>query len=98
MEQISEKPKRKFHLPAKFAPLGFLWKDITRDKDAFRILIACTLAMVTTGLEPAFLTLSTSEIQNRLRTPESHAPMFIALGFRRDLAIIIREHPQVGAS
>src|SRR5512139_628694 len=81
MEQISEKPKRKFHLPARFAPLGFLWKDITRDKDAFRILIACTLAMVTTGLEPAFLTLSTSEIQNRLRTPESHAPMFIALGF-----------------
>ena len=81
MEQITEKPKRKFHLPAKFAPLGFLWKDITRDKDAFRILIACTLAMVTTGLEPAFLTLSTSEIQNRLRTPESHAPMFIALGF-----------------
>ena len=81
MEQITEKPKRKFHLPARFAPLGFLWKDITRDKDAFRILIACTLAMVTTGLEPAFLTLSTSEIQNRLRTPESHAPMFIALGF-----------------
>ena len=81
MEQITEKPKRKFHLPAKLAPLGFLWKDITRDKDAFRILIACTLAMVTTGLEPAFLTLSTSEIQNRLRTPESHAPMFIALGF-----------------
>lgn len=81
MEQITEKPKRKFHLPDRFAPLGFLWKDITRDKDAFRILIACTLAMVTTGLEPAFLTLSTSEIQNRLRTPESHAPMFVALGF-----------------
>jgi MFS family permease len=58
-----------------------MWKEVTRDKDAYRILIACTLAMVTTGLEPAFLTLSTSEIQNRLRTPESHAPMFIALGF-----------------
>src|SRR5512139_2683158 len=81
MEQTPERPRQKFHLPAQFAPLGFLWKDITRDKDAFRILIACTLAMVTTGLEPAFLTLSTSEIQNRLRTPESHAPMFIALGF-----------------
>jgi hypothetical protein len=36
---------------------------------------------MTTGLEPAFLTLSTSEIQNELRTPESHAPMYVAVGF-----------------
>ncbi len=81
MEKTPEKPRHKFHLPAQFAPLGFMWKEVTGDKDAFRILIACTLAMVSTGLEPAFLTLSTSEIQNELRTPGSHAPMFVALGF-----------------
>jgi MFS family permease len=81
MEQHPVKTKRKFHLPARFAPVGFLWADVTRNKDAFRVLIACTLAMITTGLEPAFLTLSTSEIQNELRTPESHAPMFVAVGF-----------------
>jgi MFS family permease len=81
MEQHTNKSKRKFHLPAQFAPIGFLWKELTRDTQAFRVLIACTLAMVTTGLEPAFLTLSTSEIQNELRTPESHAPMYIAVGF-----------------
>jgi MFS family permease len=81
MEQHPVKTKRKFQLPAQFAPIGFLWKELTRDTHAFRVLIACTLAMVTTGLEPAFLTLSTSEIQNELRTPESHAPMYIAVGF-----------------
>jgi MFS family permease len=81
MEQPPGKPKRKFHLPAQFAPVGFILKEVTRDKEAFGILIACTLAMVTTGLEPAFLTLSTPEIQNQLRTPGSHAPMFVALGF-----------------
>src|SRR5512139_1868269 len=81
MEQTPERPRQKFHLPAQFAPLGFMWKEVTRDKDAFRILIACTLAMVTTGLEPAFLTLSTSEIQSELRTPGSHAPMYVAVGF-----------------
>jgi len=37
--------------------------------------------MVTTGLEPAFLTLSTSEIQNRLRMPGTQAPMYVAVGF-----------------
>jgi MFS family permease len=81
MEQPPGEPRHKFHLPTQFAPLGFLWKEVTRDKEAFRVLIACTLAMVTTGLEPAFLTLSTSEIQNELRTPESHAPLYIAVGF-----------------
>jgi MFS family permease len=81
MEQHPVKAKRKFQLPAQFAPIGFLWADVTRDKDAFRVLIACTLAMVTSGLEPAFLTLSSSEIQNELRTPESHAPMYVAVGF-----------------
>jgi MFS transporter, DHA2 family, multidrug resistance protein len=81
MEQHPVKTKHKFQLPAQFAPIGFLWKELTRDTRAFHVLIACTLAMVTTGLEPAFLTLSTSEIQNELRTPESHAPMFIAVGF-----------------
>ena len=81
MEEHHSKPKRKFQLPAQIAPLGFLWKQLTRDREAFRILIACTLAMVTTGLEPAFLTLSTPEIQNRLRAPDTHAPMFIGLGF-----------------
>jgi len=77
MEQHPVKTKREFHLPAQFAPVGFLWKDLTRDTQSFRVLIACTLAMVTSGLEPAFLTLSTSEIQNELRTPESHAPMYL---------------------
>jgi MFS family permease len=81
MEQHPGKTKPKFHLPAQFAPLGFLWKELTRDTQAFRVLIACTLAMVTTGLEPAFLTLSTSEIQSELRTPGSHAPMYVAVGF-----------------
>ena len=81
MEQHPGKTRRKFHLPAQFAPLGFLWKEMTRDKEAFRTLVACTLAMVTTGLEPAFLTLSTSEIQSELRTPGSHAPMYVAVGF-----------------
>jgi len=81
MEQHPSKSTHKFHLPGQFAPLGFLWKEVTRDTQAFRVLIACTLAMVTTGLEPAFLTLSTSEIQNELRTPGSHAPMYIAVGF-----------------
>ncbi len=81
MEGHPGKPRRKFQLPAQMAPLGFIWKQVTRDREAFRILIACTLAMVTTGLEPAFLTLSTSEIQNRLRTPESHAPMYVAVGY-----------------
>jgi MFS family permease len=57
MEQPPVKTKRKFHLPAQFAPIGFLWADVTRDKDAFRVLIACTLAMVTSGLELAVLTL-----------------------------------------
>ena len=81
MERHPGKTKRKFHLPAQFAPLGFLWSELTRDKQAFRTLIACTLAMLTTGLEPAFLTLSTSEIQSELRTPGSHAPMYVAVGF-----------------
>jgi MFS family permease len=81
MEQHPGKTKHKFHLPAQFAPLGFLWNELTRDTQAFRVLIACTLAMVTTGLEPAFLTLSTSEIQSELRTPGSHAPMYVAVGF-----------------
>jgi len=81
MDQHPVKTARKSHLPAQFAPLGSLWKEVTRDRQAFRVLIACTLAMVTTGLEPAFLTLSTSEIQNELRTPGSHAPLYIAVGF-----------------
>lgn len=81
MDGQPSKPRRKYQLPAQMAPLGFLWKKVTGDREAFRILIACTLAMGTTGLEPAFLTLSTPEIQNRLRAPESHAPMFISLGF-----------------
>jgi hypothetical protein len=37
---------------------------MTRGKEAFRVPIACTPAMVTTGLEPAFLALPTSEIQS----------------------------------
>jgi MFS family permease len=81
MEQPQSKPAGKFHLPVQLAPVGLIWKELVRDPQALRVLIACTLAMVTTGLEPAFLTLSTSEIQNRLRTPGSHAPMYIAVGF-----------------
>jgi MFS family permease len=81
MEQPPREPRHRLHRPAKLAPVGFLWNELTRDKDAFRILIACVLAMVTTGLEPAFLTLSSPEIQNELRTPSSHAPMYIAVGF-----------------
>jgi len=81
MEQPQSKPAGKLHLPAQLAPVGVIWKELVRDPQALRVLIACTLAMVTTGLEPAFLTLSTSEIQNQLRTPGSHAPMYIAVGF-----------------
>jgi MFS family permease len=81
MEQPDSKPVRKFHLPAQLAPVGLIWKELVRDPKALRVLIACTLAMVATGLEPAFLTLSTTAIQNRLRTPESNAPMYIAVGF-----------------
>ena len=83
MERHPGKTKRKFHLPAQFAPLGFLWSEFEPlQKQAFaRSLIACMLAMLTTGLEPAFLTLSTSEIQSELRTPGSHAPMYVAVGF-----------------
>ena len=81
MEQPQSKPVRKFHLPAQFAPVGLIWKELVRDPQAVRVLIACTLAMVTTGLEPAYLTLSSPEIQNRLRIPGSHAPMVIAMGY-----------------
>ena len=81
MEQSQSKPARKFHLPAQFAPVGIIGKELIRDPQARRVLIACTLAMVTTGLEPAFLTLSTTFIQTRLRTPGSNAPMFVAVGY-----------------
>ncbi len=81
MEEPQNKPVRKFRLPAKFAPMGLVWNELTRDPQAKRVLLACTLAMVTTGLEPAFLTLSTTQIQTRLRIPESNAPMFVAVGY-----------------
>ena len=81
MEKSQSKPARKIHLPEKLAPLGLIWKELGHDPQAFRILVACTLATVTTGLEPAFLTLSTAEIQNQLRTPGSNAPTFVAVGF-----------------
>ena len=81
MEQSQSKPGRKPQIAERLALLGLIWKELGRDPQAFRILIACTLATVTTGLEPAFLTLSTSEIQNQLRTPGSNAPTFVAVGF-----------------
>ena len=81
MEQPQSKPARKFHLPAQIAPVGLVWNELIRDPQKRRILIACTLAMVTTGLEPAFLTLSTTAIQTRLRIPGSNAPMFVAVGY-----------------
>ena len=81
MEQPRSKPARKFQLPAQFAPVGLIWKELVRDPKAFRTLIACTLAMVTTGLEPAFLTLSTSEIQNQLRTPGTQCAHVRRRGF-----------------
>jgi len=81
IDQPQNKPARKFRLPAQFAPVGIIWKELVRDPQAVRVLIACTLAMVTTGLEPAYLTLSSPEIQNRLRIPGSHAPMVIAMGY-----------------
>ena len=81
MEKSQSKPAGKFHMPAKLAAFGLIWKELGRDPQAFRILMACTLAYVTTGLEPAFLTLSTSAIESQLRTPGSNAPMFVAVGF-----------------
>jgi MFS family permease len=81
MEEPQSKPKRKIQLPAQFAPVGLIWNELIRDPQARQVLIACTLAMVTTGLEPAFLTLSTTFIQTRLRTPGSNAPMFVAVGY-----------------
>jgi MFS family permease len=81
MEQPQSKPARKFRPPAQLAPVGIIWNELIRDPQASRVLIACTLAMVTTGLEPAFLTLSTTAIQNRLRTPGTNVPMFVAVGF-----------------
>jgi MFS family permease len=81
MEQSPHTTKKKASLRARFSTFLVLWKELKRDPQAFNTLIACTLAMVTAGLEPAFLTLSTPEIQNQLRSLGSHAPMYIAFGF-----------------
>ncbi len=81
MEKSQSKPGRKFRLPAQLAPIGIVGKELVRDPQSLRVLIACSLAMLTTGLEPAFLTLSTTFIQTRLRTPGSDVPMFVAVGY-----------------
>jgi hypothetical protein len=65
MESTQNKPK-KVSLQELTGTFQFMWKELRRDPQAFRILIACTLGMVTAGLEPAFLTLSTPEIQTQL--------------------------------
>lgn len=52
---------------------------LTRDPHAFRLLVACTLAIVATAAEPPFLTLSTPDIQSQLRAPNSSAPLTVAV-------------------
>ena len=74
MESTENKPKEKVSLQAQTSTFKLRWKELRRDPQAFRILIACTLGMVTAGLEPAFLTLSTPEIQTQLRTPNRMRP------------------------
>lgn len=72
------KPSR---LPPPVAAFGFIFKALSRDPKALRVLIACTLAMLTTTLEPAYLTLSSPEIQSHLRLPDTRAPMYVAVAF-----------------
>lgn len=67
--------------PASAVKIGFIFKALGRDPKALRVLFACTLAMMTTTLEPAFLTLSSPEIQSRLRLPENRAPIYVAVAF-----------------
>ncbi len=64
-----------------------IFQALTRDPQALRILIACTLAVVATAAEPPYWSLSTPEIQNQLRAPDSHAPLYVATGFL-SLAVI----------
>lgn len=68
-------------LPPPVAAFGFIFKALSRDRKALRVLIACTLAMLTTTLEPAYLTLASPEIQSQLRLPETRAPMYVAAAF-----------------
>jgi MFS family permease len=81
MEPSSNTSKKKVSFRARFGKFLILWRELKRDPQAFRTLIACTLAMVTAGLEPAYLTLSTPEIQNQLRNPDSQAPLYIGFAF-----------------
>lgn len=60
---------------------GSILAALRRDPKALRALVACTLAMLATTLEPAFFTLSTPAIQSRLRQPDSSAPLIVGLGF-----------------
>ncbi len=67
--------------PAALALGRIVFEALTHDPHALRILIACTLAVVATAIEPPYLSLSTPEIQTQLRTPGSAAPLFIATAF-----------------
>lgn len=81
MTQSLAKSKVLSKLPPPLAPFGFVIKALTDDPESLRVLIACTLALCVTTLEPPFLTLGTYEIQSQLRTPGSGAPMLVAAGF-----------------
>lgn len=48
---------------------------------ALRILVACVLAVISSALDPPFLALTSDPVQGFLRTPESRAPLLVALGF-----------------
>ena len=61
--------------------LGAMIRALKRDPQAWRILLACTLAAVVTVFEPGYLTLSTSLIQAGLRAPNSPAPLILAAAF-----------------
>lgn len=73
--------------PAPAAPgggpgeFGSIIRSLKRDAQAWRILLACTVATVATAFEPGYLTLSTSLIQTSLRAPGSPAPLILAVAF-----------------
>ncbi len=79
MTQSSPKLPPQSKLPPPLVPFGIIVKALRSDPQALAVLIACTLAISVTGLEPAYLSLGTDEIQSQLRTPASNAPMYVAL-------------------
>jgi DHA2 family multidrug resistance protein-like MFS transporter len=54
---------------------------LTGSRQNWRILGACVLAVICTAIDPAFLGLTSAEVQAFLREPQSNAPLLVAIEF-----------------